>query len=74
MHRLKLYLAVTVALVAVSCQSALHRSYLKPGEDAGSGLKYYRQYETQQETQQTECDGQPDEQTNGTSQTKPVNG
>jgi len=74
MHRLKLYSAVAAALVAVSCQSALHRSYLEPGEGAGSGLKYYRQYETQQETQQTESDGQSDEQTNGARQTEPVNG
>ena len=72
MHRLKLCSAVAIALVAVSCQSALHRSYLKPGEDAGSGLKYHRQYETQQEAQPTEDNGQSNEQTNDTSQTEPV--
>ena len=72
MHRLKLYSAVAAALVAVSCQSALHRSYLEPGEGAGSGLKYYRQYETQQVTQPTEGNGQSNEQTIATSQTEPV--
>ena len=72
MHRLKLCSAVAITLVAVSCQSALHRSYLKPGEDAGSGLKYQRQYETQQEAQPTEGNGQSNEQTNDTSQTEPV--
>jgi len=72
MHRMKLYLVIAVVLVAVSCQSALHRSYLKPGEDAGSGLKYYRQYETQPKAQPTERDGQSDEQTNGPGQAEPV--
>jgi len=73
MGRIKLYLVIPVVLVAVSCQSALHRSYLKPGADAGMGLKYYRQYETQPEAQPTERDGQSDEQTNGAGQTEPVN-
>ena len=72
MYRLKLYLAVAIVFVAASCQSALHRSYLKPGEDAGSGLKYYRQFETQQVTQPTEGNGQSNEQTIATSQTEPV--
>ena len=63
--------AVIAALVAVSCQSALHRSYLRPGEHVGDGLKYYRHYDRQQQTEPTEHVSQSDEQTNITSQTEP---
>jgi len=61
MYRTILCAAVAVALAAVSCQSAVHRSYPVPGEGAGDGLKYYRQYKSEQGTQPEQTDNQPHE-------------
>ena len=60
MHRIRLYAMIVAALTAVSCQSILHLSYMKPGEDAGRGLKYYKEYSSDQQTQPAESANQSD--------------